>query len=80
MGVTSLLAFRTGVFGRWHAWLGLVCAAALVAANVVLLGIAVVPAMLVWIVATSVVLGRSAATTQGVATRAIPMPQLKGTR
>jgi hypothetical protein len=75
MAVTSVLAFRTGVFGRWLAWLGFVCAAVLVAANVVLLGIAVVPAMLVWTIATSVVLGRSATTTRGLATRRIPVPQ-----
>ena len=75
MTVTSVLAFRTGVFGRWLAWLGFVCAAALVAANVVLLGIAVVPAMLVWTIATSVVLGRSATTTRGLATSRIPVPQ-----
>ena len=65
---------QDGVFGRWLAWLGFVCAAALVAANVVLLGIAVVPAMLVWTIATSVVLGRSA-TTRGLATSRIPVPQ-----
>ena len=75
MAVTSVLAFRTGVFGRWLAWLGFVCAATLVAANVVLLGIAVVPAMLVWTIATSVVLGRSATATRGLATSRIPVPQ-----
>jgi hypothetical protein len=48
--------------------LGLVCAAALVAANVMLLGVGAIPAMLVWTIATSVVLGRSATTTQELAT------------
>ena len=75
MAVTSLLAFRTGVFARWLAWLGLVCAAALVAANAVLLGVGAIPAMLVWTVATSVVLGRSGAPTREVATSGIPVPQ-----
>jgi hypothetical protein len=79
MVVTSVLAFRTGVFGRWLAWLGLVCAAALVAANVVLIGVGAIPAMLIWTVATSVVLGRSATTIRAVATSGTHVPQLKTT-
>jgi hypothetical protein len=80
MAVTSVLAFRTGVFGRWLAWLGLVCAAALVAANVVLIGVGAIPAMLVWTVATSVALARSGTPTREIAPSGIPVPQLKGTR
>jgi hypothetical protein len=75
MAVTSLLAFRTGVFGRLLAWLGVICAAALVAANVVLLGVGAIPAMLVWTVATSVALARSGAPTRETAPRAITIPQ-----
>jgi hypothetical protein len=44
------------------AWLGVVCASALVAANVVLIGVGAIPAMLVWTVATSVALGRGSGT------------------
>jgi len=46
----------------------------------VLIGVGAIPAMLVWTVATSVVLGRSAAPTREIATSRIAMPQLKGTR
>ena len=58
IAVTSVLAFRTRVFGRLLAWLGIACAAALVLANVALIGIGAVPAMLLWTVATSVALWR----------------------
>ena len=58
IAVTSLLAFRTGVFGRVHAWIGVLCAAGLVAANVVLIGVGAIPAMLLWTIATSVALWR----------------------
>jgi hypothetical protein len=75
MVVTSVLAFKTGVFGRWHAWLGLLCAAGLVAANVLLIGVGAIPAMLVWTVATSVALARSGAPTRETAPRAITIPQ-----
>ena len=54
IAITSLLAFRTRVFGRPLAWLGLACAAGLIVANVILIGIGAIPAMLLWTVATSV--------------------------
>jgi ABC-type enterochelin transport system permease subunit len=38
IAVTSFLAFRTRVFGRLLAWLGVACAAGLIAANAILIG------------------------------------------
>lgn len=61
IAVTSLLAFRTRVFGRFIAWLGIVCAAGLVVANIGLIGIGAVPAMLLWTIATSVAFWRDGA-------------------
>jgi hypothetical protein len=58
MAVTSVLAFRTRVFGRVVAWIGIVGAVALVAANGMLIGAAAIPAMLLWTIATSVALWR----------------------
>jgi hypothetical protein len=63
IAVTSLLAFRTSVFGRLLAWLGVACAGGLIVANVILIGIGAVPAMLLWTVATSVAFWRGARTT-----------------
>jgi hypothetical protein len=60
MGVTSLLAFRQRAFGRVVAWCGILCATGIVAANVVLLGGLAIPAVLLWIIATSVGLARVA--------------------
>ena len=54
IAVTSVMAFRTGVFGRLLAWLGVACAAGLVAANVILVGVIAIPAMMLWTVAISV--------------------------
>jgi hypothetical protein len=59
IGVTSLLSFRTRVFGRFVAWLGIVCAVALLFANVLLIGVGAIPAMLLWTVAISVALWRA---------------------
>lgn len=59
IAVTSLLSFRTRVFGRIVAWLGVVCAASLVLANVLLIGVGAIPAMLLWTVAISVALWRT---------------------
>jgi hypothetical protein len=56
---TSVLAFRTRVFGRLVAWLGILCAAGLVLANVLLIGVGAIPAILLWTVAISVALWRS---------------------
>jgi hypothetical protein len=58
MAVTSVLAFRTRVFGRVVAWIGIVGAVSLVAANGMLIGAAAIPAMLLWTIATSVALWR----------------------
>jgi hypothetical protein len=43
IAVTSLLPFRTRVVGRLLAWLGLVCAAGLIVANLILIGIGAIP-------------------------------------
>jgi hypothetical protein len=72
IAVTSLLAFRTRVFGRPMAWLGVACAAALVVANVMLIGIGAIPAMLLWTVATSVAFWRGGAKT--APTRVVEQP------
>jgi hypothetical protein len=58
IAVTSLLAFRTSVFGRLLAWLSLACAVGLIVANVILIGIGAIPAMLLWTVAMSVAFWR----------------------
>jgi hypothetical protein len=59
MGVTSLLAFRHSAFGPVIAWCGILCAAGIVAADGLLLGSLAIPAVLLWIIATSVGLARS---------------------
>ena len=61
MATTSWLIVRTGVFGRWLAWVGAAAALAIVVANVALSGVMVIPALLVWTVATSVALWRGEA-------------------
>ena len=68
IAVTSALAFRTRVFGRLLAWLGVVCAAGLVLANIMLIGVGAIPAMLVWTVATSVAFWRGSADTAEIRT------------
>jgi hypothetical protein len=60
MATTSWLIVRTAVFGRWLAWVGAAAALAIVLANVALSGVMVIPALLVWTVATSVALWREA--------------------
>lgn len=75
IAVTSVMAFRTGVFGRLLAWLGVACAAGLVAANVILVGVGAIPAMLLWAVAISVSFWRASprtATTAAVAETSSP--------
>ena len=59
MAVTSIVAFRTRVFGRLVAWLGILCAGGIVAANALLLGNGAIPAVLLWTIATSVALARN---------------------
>ena len=68
MATTSWLIVRTAVFGRWLAWVGAAAALVIVLANVALSGVMVIPAMLVWTVATSVALGRGDTRTRTVAT------------
>lgn len=72
IAVTSALAFRTRVFGRLLAWLGLACVAVLVVANTMLIGIGAIPAMLVWTVGTSVAFWRGSASTAPIRTVARP--------
>jgi hypothetical protein len=59
MATTSWLIVRTAVFGRWLAWVGAGAALAIVLANIALSGVLVIPAMLIWAIATSIALGRS---------------------
>ena len=72
IAVTSLLAFRTRVFGRPLAWFGVICAAGLVIANVMLIGVGAIPAMLLWTIATSVAIWRGPA--KPAATRLAEQP------
>lgn len=80
MATTSWLIVRTAVFGRWLAWVGGAAALLVVLANAALAGVLVIPAMLVWTIATSVALGRvdrrnrltSAADDQGITAVAAP--------
>jgi hypothetical protein len=60
MATTSLLIFRTAVFGRWLAWVGVAAAILIVVANVALAGMLAIPAMLIWAAATSVAMWRGA--------------------
>lgn len=69
IATTSLMILRGAAFGRWLAWVGFVAAAIIVVANVFLAGVAVIPAMLIWALATSVAMWRTAAA-NGVASRA----------
>jgi hypothetical protein len=53
------MILRDGAFPRWLAWLGFVVSLVLVVANVFLAGVAVIPAMLIWALATSFAMSRS---------------------
>ncbi len=59
IATTSWMILRGGAFGRWLAWLGFVVSLVLVVANGLLAGVAVIPAMLIWTLATSVAMWRS---------------------
>lgn len=59
MAATSWLIVRTAVFGRWLAWLGAAAALVIVLANIALVAVMVIPAVLVWSIATSVALARA---------------------
>ena len=56
IAATSWLILRTGVFGRWLAWLGAVAAALVVVACATLAGVYAIPAVLIWAIAASVAL------------------------
>lgn len=61
MATISALILRTGVFARWLAWLGVVAAAVVIAANALLSGPLAIPALLLWTLAVSVSLWRGGA-------------------
>jgi hypothetical protein len=56
--VTSVLVFKTAVFGRWLAWLGVAVVAVVAIAAALLSAVFAIPALLVWALATSVALAR----------------------
>jgi hypothetical protein len=58
VAVTSFLVFRTAVFSRWLAWLGVAVVAVVAVAAALLSAAFAIPALLVWALATSVALGR----------------------
>ena len=60
IAATSWLIVRTAVFGRWLAWLGALAVVVIIGANAVLSGPLAIPAVLVWALATSIVLWRTA--------------------
>lgn len=60
MATTSWLILRTAAFGRWLAWVGAAAAILIVVACAGLVGVIVIPAMLVWALATSVAMWRGA--------------------
>jgi hypothetical protein len=59
MAATSWHVVRTGVFGRWLAWVGAVAALIVVGAGAALSAVLAIPALLVWALATSVCLWRA---------------------
>jgi hypothetical protein len=52
---------RTGVFGRWLAWVGIVAAFVLLAVQATFVGELAIPAVLIWTVAASVAIWRTSA-------------------
>ena len=58
IAATSWLVVRTAVFPRWLAWIGAAAALLIVAANAALSGVLAIPAVLVWALATSMVMWR----------------------
>jgi hypothetical protein len=60
IATSSWLILRTAVFGRWLAWVGVAAAAVLVVASATLAGVYLIPAIYVWVVATSVAMWRAA--------------------
>lgn len=63
VAVTSVLVFRTSVFGRWLAWLGAVVVAFVAVAAALLSAVFAIPALLAWTLATSVALWRGSSST-----------------
>jgi hypothetical protein len=55
----SWLIFRTAVFGRWLAWIGVLAALVVVVASIGLSGVLAIPAVLIWALATSVAMWRA---------------------
>jgi hypothetical protein len=53
-----VLVFKTAVFGRWLAWLGVAVVAVVAIAAALLSAVFAIPALLVWALATSVALAR----------------------
>ena len=62
----SYAILRTNAFGRWLAWLGIICAVVLVAIQGLFVGELAIPAVLVWTIATSVAIWRARALPAGV--------------
>ena len=74
LGVVAMLAaavaivavtyavLRTGVFGRWLAWLGVIAAVVLLAVQATFVGELAIPAILIWTVAASAAIWRSPST------------------
>jgi hypothetical protein len=63
MGAITVLIVRTAVFGRWLAWVGAVAVLIVVGAAIALSGVLAIPALLVWAVAVSFAMWRTAGTT-----------------
>jgi len=56
---TSWMILRSGLLGRWLAWLGFVVSLVIVVANVLLVGGLAIPAMLIWAIATGFAIWRA---------------------
>jgi hypothetical protein len=59
MATTSWLIVRTAAFGRWLAWLGAAAALLVALASAMLVGVLAIPAVLIWVAATSVAMWRA---------------------
>ncbi len=63
----SYAILRTGVFGRWLAWLGIVVAVVLLAVQATFVGELAIPAVVIWSIAASVAIWRTPALADGSA-------------
>jgi hypothetical protein len=61
MIATSVAILKTGVFGRWLGWLGLVMSLPILIAIGLVIGQFAIPALLVWAIALGVALWRTPA-------------------